>query len=72
MTLCVWIHVRALGPVLSMTSLTSSLIGQSARQPDTLTNCRLCGSWWFGGGEYGRCSAVAMVTVDAEHCHDFV
>lgn len=63
-------------PILSMTSLTSFLIGQSACQHDTLTNDGLCGAWWFGewfgAGEYGRCRAVAMATVDAHRYHDSV
>lgn len=55
--------------ILSMTSLASAPIGRSARQPSVLTSGGWCGKSRGGGGVLcSKCSAVAMVTVDAECC----
>lgn len=53
--------------ILSMTSLASAPIGRSARQPSVLTSGGWCGER-RGGRLCSKCSAVAMVTVDAECC----
>lgn len=53
--------------ILPMTSLAFAPIGRSARQPSALTS----GGWrgpWQQGWLCSRCSAVAMVTMDAECC----